>query len=522
MPTHTWTLTTRQLSDLELLLNGGFAPLNGFMNRADYDSVVKHMRLATGQLWPMPITLDLPETFALGLHQGEELHLKVASGEEIATLLVEDVWRPDRALEAEKVYGTSHIEHPAVRYLFDHTHAYYVGGRLQAVTPYKHFAYPEYFAAPAILRHRFKALEAKTVAAFHTRNPLHRGHLALCQYALEQGVDHVLIHPATASLQTDDIDFYTRMRCYLAAVEAIKEPRVSLALCPLTMRMAGPREAVWHAIIRKNYGCTHLIVGRHHATPTSSNPNGDTFYGEYEAQELLKAHVEEIGIKLIAAHKFVYAPDENRFIQVNALKPGQKIEDLSGTRVRQILQAGGKIPDWFTYPAVQDELRYRYPSGSGRGFALFLTGTDHQTNALIARGVEEVLLQQIRQGVTCISGQMLSQYFTTSACGGCNAFCFCISEIIKAHGTVISFNLDPSQWYLLNCMPREVWHSCLMVTLSKVDKQVTEGHEAGETRTLNFLGRSTTIDPSDPDDAVRQIVKFIEMEGFLSEVGRIN
>ena len=319
-PSH--DLTPRQLCDLELLVAGGFSPLTGFLGRRDFDRVVADMRLGDGTLWPVPITLDVPEPLASSLSSGSHLALRDEEGVMLAVLDVEDVWRPDRAAAAAAVFGTTDREHPGVAHLLDRTHACYVGGRVTAVQPVTHYDYRLLRHTPAALRAEFAKLGWTKVMAFQTRNPMHRAHQELTLRAVREIEASLLIHPVVGLTRPGDVDHYTRVRCYQALLRRYPSKTALLSLLPLAMRMGGPREAVWHAIIRKNHGCTHLIVGRDHAGPGSDSA-GNPFYGPYDAQELLRKHEAELGVTMVPFRMMVYVEDRDSYMPVDEVPAGR-------------------------------------------------------------------------------------------------------------------------------------------------------------------------------------------------------
>ena len=343
-------LGDRQICDLELLINGGFSPLTGFMTQAEYDGVCKDMRLPDGTLWPMPIVLDVTEEFGATLEAGTRLALRDAEGVMLAVLNVEDVWTPDRAVEAQLVFGTTNPEHPGVNELLNEMSPVYVGGRLRDAegvmlaalniedvwTPDKeaeadlvfgttsvehpgvnellndmgpvyvggrlegierpvHYDFRPLRLGPRELREEFTRLGWRKIVAFQTRNPMHRAHVELTLRAAKEVEANLLIHPVVGKTKPGDVDHYTRVRAYQAVLDRYPRYTAKLALLPLAMRMGGPREALWHAIIRKNHGATHLIVGRDHAGP-GSDSSGEPFYGPYDAQEMLQQHEAELGV----------------------------------------------------------------------------------------------------------------------------------------------------------------------------------------------------------------------------------
>jgi sulfate adenylyltransferase len=280
-----WDLTERQLCDLELLLNGAFSPLEGFLGRADYERVVAEMRLVDGTLWPIPITLDVTPAFAAGLEVGETVALRDREGVLVATIAVDEVYEPDRLAEVLAVFGTADRAHPGVRYQLAEAGSVYVAGKVRGVEAPTHYDFRHLRDTPKELRARFQKLGWRRVIAFQTRNPMHRAHQELTFRAAQAAEANLLIHPVVGMTKPGDVDHFTRVRCYEKVLRQYPEQTTALSLLPLAMRMAGPREALWHAIIRKNHGCTHLIVGRDHAGP-GNDSTGKPFYGPYEAQEL--------------------------------------------------------------------------------------------------------------------------------------------------------------------------------------------------------------------------------------------
>ncbi len=398
-----WDLTPRQLCDLELLINGGFSPLTGFMTEADYNSVVSDLRLASGTLWPMPITLDVSEELASTLDPGDTLALRDVEGVMIAAIKVSDVYQPDREAEAKSVFGTDNTEHPGVRHLLDHTNPYYVGGTVEALQFPVHYDYRTLRSTPAEVRDTFETEGWSKVVAFQTRNPMHRAHQELTLRAAQELDAHLLIHPVVGMTKPGDVDHYTRVRCYQALLKRYPEHTVALSLLPLAMRMGGPREAVWHAIIRKNYGCTHLIVGRDHAGP-GSDSNGNPFYGPYDAQDLLRKHEEELGVAMVPFRLMVYVKDDDTYMPIDEVPEGKETLSISGTELRDRLATGAAIPEWFTYPEVVSELRRSHPPREKQGFTVFFTGLSGSGKSTVANAFMVKLLEIGGRPVTLLDG----------------------------------------------------------------------------------------------------------------------
>ncbi len=378
-----WDLTDRQICDLEMLLNGAFSPLDGFMSQAEYDGVCKDMRLPDGILWPMPITLDVTTDFAGKIKSGETIALRDPEGVLIATMEVSDIWTPDKSVEANTVYGTEDTLHPGVDHLFNRANPVYVGGKLRGIEPPMHYDFKLLRDTPSELRGRFRKLGWRKVVAFQTRNPMHRAHQEITFRAARDQEANLLIHPVVGMTKPGDVDHYTRVRCYEHLLEQYPEQTTTLSLLNLAMRMAGPREAVWHAIIRKNYGCTHIIIGRDHAGP-GNDSNGEPFYGPYDAQELLKEHEHELDITMVPFQMMVYVEDRAEYVSIDETTKDQKVLNISGTEFRRRLQEGLDIPDWFSYPKVVEELRKSYPPRHKQGFTVFFTGLSGSGKSTIA------------------------------------------------------------------------------------------------------------------------------------------
>ena len=398
-----WDLTPRQICDIELLLNGAFSPLEGFLGRADYDRCVKEMRLADGTLWPIPITLDVSEAFAAGLSEGEEIALRDQEGVLIATMAVEDVWTPDKAAEARGVFGSEDEAHPGVRYLFNVAGPTYVGGRLKGVESPIHYDFRHLRQSPRELREMFQSRGWRKIVAFQTRNPMHRAHQELTFQAARQAEANLLINPVVGMTKPGDVDHYTRVRCYEHVLKRYPEQTTALSLLPLAMRMAGPREAVWHAIIRRNYGCTHFIVGRDHAGP-GKDSKGEDFYGPYDAQDLMKAHEDELAIEMVPFRMMDYVEDRAQYVPVDETKEDESVLNISGTEFRRRLQEGLDIPDWFSYPEVVAELRKTHPPRHRQGVVLFFTGLSGAGKSTIANALMVKMMEMGGRRVTLLDG----------------------------------------------------------------------------------------------------------------------
>jgi len=408
-----WDLTPRQVCDVELLLSGGFSPLRGFMNRQDYDGVCQSMRLANGILWPVPITLDVTEDFAKSLKPGSsKIALRDPEGVMLGVLSVEDVWHPDRAAEAKSVFGTTSKAHPGADYTQNKANPWYVGGTLEGLQLPAHYDFRALRLTPAELRAEFSRLGWRRVVAFQTRNPMHRAHQELTFRAARQVEANLLIHPSVGMTKPGDVDYFTRVRCYELLLSKYPHGTVKLAMLPLAMRMGGPREAIWHGLIRKNHGCTHFIVGRDHAGP-GKDTDGKPFYGPYDAQQLFKKHEADIGVTMVPFNMMVYLEDHDKYVPDNEVPNGSRVLNISGTELRERLNGGRDIPTWFTYPEVVQELRRSYPPRHRQGVTIFFTGLSGSGKSTIANVLLTKFLEMGGRPVTILDGDLVRKHLSS-------------------------------------------------------------------------------------------------------------
>jgi sulfate adenylyltransferase len=408
-----WDLTPRQICDLELLISGGFSPLRGFMTPADYEGVCHNMRLSSGVLWPMPITLDVKEDFAKSLTPGSsKVALRDAEGVMLAVLHVEAVWQPDRKAEAQSVFGTTSAVHPGVDYLLNKGNPWYVGGQLEGVQAPSHYDFRTLRLTPAELRAEFARLGWRRVVAFQTRNPMHRAHVELTFRAAKQVEANLLLHPSVGMTKPGDVDYFTRVRCYQLLLSKFPAGSVKLSMLPLAMRMGGPREAIWHALIRKNHGVTHFIVGRDHAGP-GKDADGKNFYGPYDAQELFKKHEADIGVTMVPFNMMVYLEDKDQYVPDNEVTNGSRVLNISGTELRDRLNEGRDIPSWFTYPEVVHELRRSYPPRHKQGVTIFFTGLSGSGKSTIANVLVTKFLEAGGRPVTLLDGDLVRKHLSS-------------------------------------------------------------------------------------------------------------
>jgi len=447
-----WDLTQRQSWDLDLLQNGAFSPLEGYLAKDDYDSVCEKMRLGDGTLWPMPIMLDVTVELAERLTAGGKVALRHPEGMVIAVLNIKDIWEPDLRKEAQGVFGTTDDKHPGVAYLFHSSNPVYVGGSIEGIEPVPYHTYRDLRYTPAELRAQFEKKGWQKVVAFQTRNPLHRAHVELTRRAIKKADANLLLHPVVGLTKPGDVDYFSRVRCYQAVIANYPERRSTmLSLLPLAMRMGGPKEALWHAIIRKNYGCSHFIVGRDHAGP-GADSKGNPFYPPYGAQELMSEYEEELQIKMVDFEEMVYVEDLGNYMPRSEVAEDAKILSLSGTELRRRLREGLEIPEWFSYPQVIEELRRTHPPRDRQGVTIFLTGLPGTGKNTVASILTSKLLEYGNKQVTLLDRSAIRQYISnelghsrTEADTVVRRLGFIAQEITKNRGIAICAYIAPSK-----------------------------------------------------------------------------
>ncbi len=405
-----FNLKDRQLFDLELLMVGGFAPLEGFMNETEYQSVVSDMRLGDGSLFPIPIVLDIPDSADFA--EGESILLCDPFGNPLATMEVNSRYQPNKLREAEAVYGTTDMLHPGVRYLLNQMHDTYIGGKITKLQLESRHDFKDLRYTPAELKAVFKEKGWDTVVAFQTRNPMHRVHFELVKRAHEKTGAPVLVHPVVGMTREGDIDYITRVHTYRVVCEKYGKDFTFLALLPLAMRMAGPREALWHMIVRKNYGATHFIVGRDHAGP-GKDSNGKPFYEPYEARDIAEKYATEIGIEVVPSDELAYSAKREEYVSTDQLETDEEVLGISGTEFRQKLFAGEAIPEWFSFPESISELQVGVAKQKRRGVTIFFTGLSGAGKSTIANIVAGKLLEMQDREITLLDGDVIRNHLTS-------------------------------------------------------------------------------------------------------------
>ncbi|MBV6391678.1 MAG: putative bifunctional SAT/APS kinase [Anaerolineales bacterium] len=536
-------ITTRNLCDLELIATGGFSPLATFMGKADYDRVLKEMRLADGTLFPLPITLtadpkELPTV-------GEELALRNANFDLIAVMRLDEVFHWDADTEAALAYGSTDSKHPMVSEM-GRWGKVCISGPLEVINLPRYYDFVDLRLTPAQVRERLEAMGHDNVVAFQTRNPLHRIHEELTKRAAAQVNGSLLIHPTVGMTKPGDVDHYSRTRTYKALVDNhYDKSKTMLSLLPLAMRMAGPKEVLLHAIIRRNHGANHFVVGRDHAGP-GNDSTGKPFYGPYDAQENMKKYESELGVKMIPFEMLVYLPDEGRYVEEKDVPKGAKTANISGTQVREEYLAKGKLlPEWFTRPETAEILRETYPPRHKQGFGIWFTGlsgsgksatTQVLTSLLLERGRETAILDGdvVRTHLSKGLGFSKEDRDTNILRIG-----FVAGEIVHAGGIVICAAISPYRATREEArkMVGENFIEIFMDTPVEVCEQrdvkglyAKARQSMADGKPMGFTGVDDPYEPpinpeitlkgydSTPEDNARIIIKYLEEQGFLLPV----
>ena len=533
-------ITMRNLCDLELIATGGFSPLTTFMGKADYDRVLREMRLADGTLFPLPITLtvdpkELPTV-------GEDLALRNANFELIAVMTLDEVYHWDAETEAAHAYGTTDSKHPMVSEMA-RWNKVCISGPLKVVNLPQYYDFVNLRHIPAQVREMLEEMGHDNVVAFQTRNPLHRIHEELTKRAAAQVNGSLLVHPTVGMTKPGDVDHYTRVRTYRALVDNhYDRNNTMLSLLPLAMRMAGPKEALLHAIIRRNHGANHFVVGRDHAGP-GNDSTGKPFYGPYDAQTLMAKYEAELGVKMVPFEMLVYLPDENRYVEEKDVPKGAKVANISGTQVRDDYLAKGKLlPEWFTRPETAEILREMYPARHKQGFCIWFTGLSGSGKSATTEVVTSLLLERGRE-IAVLDGDVVRTHLSKGLGfskedrdTNIMRIGFVAGEIVHASGAVICAAISPyrSTRQEARKMVGDNFIEVFMDTPVEVcEQRDVKGLYAKARQAMNdgkpmgFTGVDDPYEPpinpeitlqgygSTPEENARTIIKYLEGQGYL-------
>lgn len=445
-------LNDRNLCDLELIMNGGFAPLQGFMTEKQYYSVLKNMRLDTGELWPLPVTLGIDKDMKDLLKHDKNIILRDSYNVPLASMTIEKIFKPDLEMECKYAYGTLDKNHPYVNIILNQKDIYYVGGKITKINDPLHYDFKDVRLTPKQTKEYFEKNGWKTIVGFQTRNPMHKSHYELTKYAMNMaGKDaKVMLHPVVGITQECDVDYYTRVKCYKKLINHYSANTAILSLLPLSMRMAGPREALFHALIRQNYGCTHFVVGRDHAGPSYKKANGESFYGPYDAHNLLEQYKDELNIKIIKSKMIVYVEELNTYMPIDEVPKDMTVKNISGTQQRKMLRDGDEIPDWFSFPDVVEELKKSYVPANEKGLCIYFVGLSGSGKSTTANLLRSKLLELCDKQVTILDGDVIRQHLSkgltfTKADRSINVrrIGYVASEIVKHGGITVCANIAP-------------------------------------------------------------------------------
>ncbi len=536
-----WDLTSRQLCDLEMILTGAFAPLQGFLTQSDYDSVVNTLRLTSGELWPIPITLDVSATFMESLKTGQQIALRDDENLVIALMTVESQWQPDKKQEALQVFKTHDVQHPGVDYLLHRTGDYYLGGHVEKVELPAHHDYRQHRHTPDELKNQFRKLGWKRVIAYHTDTVIHRSQQALSSRLARSAEANLLIHPVTGFNHTHHLDHFTRIRCYEHALEEYPEQTTMLSLLNMATRKAGPRDALLHALVRKNYGCTHFIVDYAHASPCLGDSEAPKYYDPWAALELSRQYADEMGIKIIGCDRMDYLPAQSTYLPYLDANKNETTQNLSETDFFHHLQEGVPTPEGFTYPKILKEIQKSCPPRYKQGLTVFFTGLSGSGKSTVANALRIKLLELGGRPVTLLDGDVVRKNLSSELTFSkehrdlnIRRIGFVASEITKNGGIAICAPIAP-----YTCMRREVREMIetvggyievhISTPLEECERRDRKGHYAKARAGLikNFTGINDPYETPEnpearldtthktPDECAHYLLLKLEKLGFI-------
>jgi len=538
-------LDRRQLCDLELLLNGGLSPLDGFMGSAEFDAVCTASRLPDGTFWPLPVTLDIDEATAGGLTVGEPVALRDGEGVMLAAMTVEEVFRPDREVEAAALFGTADASRNGVGRFLRRALPCAVAGRLEGLQLPMHYDFRELRLSPLELRRKFSGLGWRRVVAYQTHRTMHRAQQAATLNAAREVGASLLLHPVVGLDQPGDVDHYARIRCYQEILPHYPAFLVRLNLLPLAVRGGGPNEAMLHAIIHKNHGCTHFMVERN-GEGSVLEVRGAPGYDDAEAREAVAAHAEDLSIEMVPAEEMVYAENRKSYIAAAEVTADDRVLTMTGDDIRRRLADGREIPEWFSFPGVVRELRHRLPGRHEQGFTVFCTGLSGSGKSTIANGLRVKLLELGGRGVTLLDGDLVRKNLS-SELGfskehrdlNIRRIGFVASEITRGGGAAICAPIAP--YDSVRHEVREMVQPCggfilvhVSTPLEICEQRDRKGMYAKARAGIikEFTGISDPYEvPEDadvridtskvtPEEAVREVLLFLEREGYISAADR--
>ena len=536
------SLNKRQLCDLELLLNRAFYPLRGYLNRVDYESVLDGMRLSDGALWPVPVCLDVGQDPAQSLNIGQQVALRDEEGFMLAILTIEEIWKPDKNREAEAVFGTDDpLKHPGVNLLLNKVGPWYLAGTLEGIQLPVHYDFRELRLTPAETHQMFSRNGWRNVIGFQSEANLHCAHREMTLRAAREAGSSIFLQPVVGLMHPGDLEHYTRVRCYQEIVKKYPKGMISMGLIPLAMRRAGPREALWHAIIRKNYSCSHFMVADDYGDPFADGNGEERFYPQHAAQDMVSAHEKETGIKMVPLKKMVYVEDRAEYVPEDEVKPGVNIKRISSAELRRRLEKGLDIPEWFSYPEVVAELRRAYPPRSKQGFTIFLTGLSGAGKSTVAKVLVVKFMEMRDRPVTLLDGDIVRKNLSSELTFSKNhrnlnitRIGFVASEITKNGGIAICAPIAPyeeSRRHNRELISRyggyiEVYLSTRLEVCEQRDRKgLYAKARANKIKGVTGIddpyippsNPEITIDTSEmtPDEAAQEVLLYLEEQGYV-------
>jgi sulfate adenylyltransferase len=534
------TLEDSHMCDLELMATGAFSPLEGFMVRADYEAVIDRMRLQDGTLWPIPVCLDISETRARTLEAGQSVALRDPEGFLLAILHIEDIWSIDKSKEIERIYQNAEKSHPGVAHLTKQTKDYYVGGKVEVISLPLHYDFRQLRLSPREVRREFNKLGWRRVVGFQTSRVIHRPQFELTLQAMRKARANILLLPNVGVTRTEDFDYYTRVRCYREVMRQYPPETHLLSLLPHFMRYAGPREAILNAIVARNYGCTHFVVGPNHASHLEPGKAANVEQGRVIG-DLMDAVGEDIGVSVLHFDEMVYLPFEDEYRLSNTIEKGTKTISLNGNDIRNRIRSGRNVPGWASFPEVLDELRKAYPPPSRQGFTLFFTGLSGAGKSTIAKVVFSKMLEMGQRPVTLLDGDIVRQNLSSelnfskehrdinvrrigfvateitknrgiAICAPIAPYAHTRSEIrraIEAHGGFVEIHVATP---LQECEKRDRkgMYAKARAGLIKGYTGIDDPYEVPQTPELSIDTSGIT-----PDEAAQEILLFLGQKGYI-------
>ncbi len=534
-------LNERQLCDLELLASGAFSPLTSFMDKDNYESVLNYMRLKNGILWPLPICLDISKKDLEKVSLGKSVGLRDQEGFLLAVMQVDEIWPVDKEREALQVFGTLDKKHPGVEYILEKAGDYYISGKLEVISLPLHFDFKQLRLTPQEVRNNTKRLGWKRIVGFQTENPIHRAQYELTIRAMHQARANLLLMPIAGIAKPGDFDHYTRVRCYKKISHYYPSNSFMINLLPLAMRMAGPKEALLHAIIARNYGCTHFIVGHGHASPSGYDSKGNLFYEPDKARKMANNYERELGISILSFEEMVYLPEEGEYRPKNEVPEGVKFLSMSGSEIRQRIKKGKKVPEWATFPEVIEELQRSFPPPKKQGFTIFMTGLSGAGKSTIAKVLYARFMESGERPVTLLDGDIVRRHLS-SELGfskehrdiNVRRIGFVASEITKNRGIAICAPIAPyasTRAEVRKMIEQyggfiEVYVATPLEVCEKRDRKgMYAKAKAGLIK--GFTGIDDPYEPPEspevkidttnltPEEAAQEIILFLEKEGYI-------